>query len=1278
MSIAVKNKKWGPTYVQGIAPSNPINGQTWFDTADEELKIYDINEMNLDLTDRSGVSHHISNYGVVTNPDGSLYFDGSSHLEIESDSSLKFNADDFTIDFTFTLNKDLSTIHYLYHNGGAVVGSQASILIVINNGDLRFEVSNNGTSWDGYANFDGIILNKEYHVAALRNGDNIYLFLNGVLVDTDSFSGNVFTSTSYTSIYLGRRQDADEHYVKGVLSNIRISKGIDRTTDIDDPLYINTSNQDAIMFHHDMDENHLYEWTDNSNNGGTRTQTNFNDTSSIMLDSGTSTGISTYGSMQYDFGSIYADTFSLTVKLYHSALGVSTSDDGFQLALEKDDCRFNIKIGTEGINIFDGSAFNHQTGSGTWIAQDTWQTWRFDIDMSTPASATCDIYLGETLMISSVDCSDSGSFTDGRFTLTQHGVTTASQITYVDYLKINCEGFAVPTTAYTDDMTGSVMTGHKTVLYTGNGATGHAITGVGFQPDLVWVKNRTSTTDHNIVDSLRGDYNVLYPNDAHAEASIPTAISIDSDGFTVGINSHENTNGNNYVAWCWKADQDASYIDTSMGITEDCSTLPNGWTDASGGGGIISQTTFNSQECFKLDSGGSTGGVQLARIEKSISYGQKFEVEFEVYHDALGNITDDDNFQGMCYTGSLFFWFKLGLDGLLIHDGSLFNEVGTSLVQTGIWQTWKFVVDQSVPSSATCDVYLNNILQASNVDCSYPDSVTPIMFRLTQKGTTTANRISYINSIGANPTVIERYSEDSGLSMIKYTSTGSLATRNHSLGVAPDFMIFKQLSEASAWSVYHKDVGELSRLRLDDESFPATTTIFDDTAPTSTQFTEAVNMGGNNECIAYLWAEKAGYSKFGSYSGSSSPQSIDCGFRPSFVICKAISGVTYSWGMFDDQRGNADYVVYADVTTAESTVGGRMAFTDTGFTMTGGIFPSIAGCDFIYIAFAEGSDTREGSTLLIQPEEYEDWKMLATGNGHHYGYIAGGTISSDISTLDRMQFPFDSGIVSQVGCLSETKSSTSGCNSSNYGYVCGGKSSSTRTSVIDRITFPHDSGTATAVGNLSGTRSELSCNNSSQHGFTIIGTPSSGDRVSIIDRFEFPFDSGTASKVGNLGTSLGSACGNNSSQYGYNYGGYNGSLVISNIYRFTFPFDSGVSDTVGNLTTIVAYLAANNSSTHGFTIGGSLSSIIQRIEFPFDSGSANNIGNLSGSRLNLSANNSSRYGYTHGGSSGNNLSIIDRFLFPFNSGDASYMCNLSSSRTNVAGLDGTDFVTQFV
>ena len=102
----------------------------------------------------------------------------------------------------------------------------------------------------------------------------------------------------------------------------------------------------------------------------------------------------------------------------------------------------------------------------------------------------------------------------------------------------------------------------NTVLYTGNNTEDHAITGVGFAPDLVWIKSRSTTYYHQLHDKVRGTSGgVLYSNTTDAESSTYSLASFDSDGFTVmkdANNDAQNDNGETYVAWNWKANGSGS------------------------------------------------------------------------------------------------------------------------------------------------------------------------------------------------------------------------------------------------------------------------------------------------------------------------------------------------------------------------------------------------------------------------------------------------------------------------------------------------------------------------------------------------------------------------------------------------------------------------------------------------------------------------------------------------------------------------------------------------
>jgi len=89
------------------------------------------------------------------------------------------------------------------------------------------------------------------------------------------------------------------------------------------------------------------------------------------------------------------------------------------------------------------------------------------------------------------------------------------------------------------------------VLYTGNGST-QSITGVGFKPDWVWIKNRTAVTAPVVYDAVRGATKDLYTSTTDAEGTNANGVtSFNSDGFTVGSSGGVNGNTQNIVAWNW-------------------------------------------------------------------------------------------------------------------------------------------------------------------------------------------------------------------------------------------------------------------------------------------------------------------------------------------------------------------------------------------------------------------------------------------------------------------------------------------------------------------------------------------------------------------------------------------------------------------------------------------------------------------------------------------------------------------------------------------------------
>ena len=103
----------------------------------------------------------------------------------------------------------------------------------------------------------------------------------------------------------------------------------------------------------------------------------------------------------------------------------------------------------------------------------------------------------------------------------------------------------------------------KTVIYTGDGNNGRTVTGVGFQPDWVWIKGRSESEHHTLNDSVRGANKQVYSHLGYSEATDTDRLqSFDSDGFTLGTDVIVNKNSETFVSWNWKlADSNANNTD---------------------------------------------------------------------------------------------------------------------------------------------------------------------------------------------------------------------------------------------------------------------------------------------------------------------------------------------------------------------------------------------------------------------------------------------------------------------------------------------------------------------------------------------------------------------------------------------------------------------------------------------------------------------------------------------------------------------------------------------
>ena len=208
-----------------------------------------------------------------------------------------------------------------------------------------------------------------------------------------------------------------------------------------------------------------------------------------------------------------------------------------------------------------------------------------------------------------------------------------------------------------------------------------------------------------------------------------------------------------------------------------------------------------------------------------------------------------------------------------------------------------------------------------------------------------------------------------GFAIITYNSlrTGSIVqTFAHGLGVAPDLLIFKNLTETQNWLVWtrgvlatnqHLNLNNTNNIQTDAGSL-------NNTAPTSTVITIGADGRTNSTTdgkahICYVFKQVQGFSRFGKYTGNGSTDGpfVYCGFKPAFVLVKRLSGTTQGWYLWDNRRNgfNPDnFNLEANDSPADDTGNKRIDFFSTGFKWrVSDTIVNNSGTEYLFIAFAE-------------------------------------------------------------------------------------------------------------------------------------------------------------------------------------------------------------------------------------------------------------------------------------------------------------------------------------
>ncbi len=285
------------------------------------------------------------------------------------------------------------------------------------------------------------------------------------------------------------------------------------------------------------------------------------------------------------------------------------------------------------------------------------------------------------------------------------------------------------------------------------------------------------------------------------------------------------------------------------------------------------------------------------------------------------------------------------------------------------------LVDSS--RGATKQIYTN--LTAAEETVSGVTAFNTDGFTLGSNGTANLNGATFVgwqwkcnggststNTDGSINTTVQSNST-AGFNIITYTGTGGGETLGHNLGVAPDMWIIKRRSGTGSWAVGFNDSsilgGTSDYLILQSTGATSTYNNFWGSSPANSNVMriagDATIGGSGSTYVAYVFAQKQGYSKFGKYKGNGSADGtfVYTGFKPAWVMVKNATDSGVSW-MIQDHKRDIDNPVHhrmkANDSAAEATNLNQMDFLSNGFKCrVNDSSWNLSGKTYIYMAFAE-------------------------------------------------------------------------------------------------------------------------------------------------------------------------------------------------------------------------------------------------------------------------------------------------------------------------------------
>jgi len=587
----------------------------------------------------------------VTSGAGS--FDGTGdYLTVASSSDFALGTGDFTIEFWAKPTAAWGSGDTVLASG--TVNQIDTWLMMVATNKLLFRSNGQNDIEQASASLSGW-----NHIAAVRSSSTVNLYLNGTSVG----SGTYANSISANAITIGSQPNGVGEYT-GYLSNVRISKGLARYTSNFTPPTEDFDPTDPDTTLLILQGNTLEDLTGDHpvtayGNAVTTTESPFEPVagSDAMLDSPTNYGSgdlvrgnyctlnpldkatnggSTNGNFEYlsSGGSPNAINGTMAVssgKWYYESIATNNAygsgnpvyQAGFVSLDIWDGVFANPMVRTAGSGFYGYSyREGYKSVNGTFRSFATSAAIGDAIGLALDLDAgELEIYKNGTslgvlatgLSGTFIPCVESDSSSTGQAATVNFGQHPFDYPAPAGYKSLCSTNLPTPTIA-------DGSTAMDVALYTGT-SSGAVVSTPNMSPDLVWIKDRGNTFNHQLFDTIRGVNSALLPNLTSAENNYNSFTSFNPTGFTVPNVNGTGANGNNHVAWTWDAGS---------------STVSN--TD----GTITSQVRANPSAGFSVvtytgtDANATVGHGLGITPELLLVKNRTTSFDWAVYHSALG------------------------------------------------------------------------------------------------------------------------------------------------------------------------------------------------------------------------------------------------------------------------------------------------------------------------------------------------------------------------------------------------------------------------------------------------------------------------------------------------------------------------------------------------------------------------------------------------------------------------------------------------------------------